>query len=357
MPPTPNGHLQPRAVHIRDSPPRTCGAPERSGCKGVVVSVTDGPHGRPHAGFLAAVAEGKRGILPRFNWWPEWWITSFGRRWPSAMSRASKISSVRRWFAIDQPEPALGRAKPGPWDAAAEGVQHDGEVQDPTRCRQVGDIRDPELIGRLSPEVALDEVGRGPRRAASSAGLLCADRRRQGRPCASARRRACARAAHPGSAAQHEHAARRKSAARRRGCPAPARAAPRRPFVERTGLARAMHRTQPSMRRARAPTGSTAGSSPAAKGRPVASYDRHREDGPACRCATVRAHELEEPDGTAPVCRANQAGGPPPPAGGGGGRGGGPPPGPRPGGRPACPPGARHCGSWRPPAAAGFPIP
>ena len=49
---------------------------------------------------------------------------------------------------------------------AAEGNQHDGEVEEPTRCRQAGDVRDPELAGRLGVAVAVDEAGRGPRRLA-----------------------------------------------------------------------------------------------------------------------------------------------------------------------------------------------
>jgi len=47
----------------------------------------------------------------------------------------------------------------GPVDhAAAEGIQHDGEEQEPGPGRDVGDVRDPEPIGCVGGEVALDQV-------------------------------------------------------------------------------------------------------------------------------------------------------------------------------------------------------
>ena len=44
--------------------------------------------------------------------------------------------------------------------AAAEGIQHDGEEQEPGPGRDVGDVRDPEPVGCVGAEVALDQVRR-----------------------------------------------------------------------------------------------------------------------------------------------------------------------------------------------------
>src|ERR1700738_4859641 len=68
---------------------------------GVVVGVTDRPHGGANPCLATPLAECHRGIywLP----WSLWWMTSLGRRWPTAISIASSTSSARRWFAIAQP--------------------------------------------------------------------------------------------------------------------------------------------------------------------------------------------------------------------------------------------------------------
>ena len=48
----------------------------------------------------------------------------------------------------------------GPADhAPAPGIEHDGQEQEPRPGRDVGDVGDPELIGTLGNEVALDEIG------------------------------------------------------------------------------------------------------------------------------------------------------------------------------------------------------
>ena len=66
----------------------------------------------------------------------------------------------------------------GPADhAAAEGVQHDGEEEEPGPGGDVGDVRDPEPIGCVGGEVALDQVRRRP-----GARIPC----RRSRPLASA---------------------------------------------------------------------------------------------------------------------------------------------------------------------------
>ena len=45
-------------------------------------------------------------------------------------------------------------------DAAAEGVDDEAEEHQPFPAAQVGEVRDPQLIGALGAEVALHEIGR-----------------------------------------------------------------------------------------------------------------------------------------------------------------------------------------------------
>jgi hypothetical protein len=69
---------------------------------GVIVGVSDRTPGGPHAGFPAALPEGQG-----YYWlsWSEWWITSRGRRGPTAISKASRTSSMRRGLAVARPTP------------------------------------------------------------------------------------------------------------------------------------------------------------------------------------------------------------------------------------------------------------
>ena len=46
--------------------------------------------------------------------------------------------------------------------AAAEGIQHNSEVQEPGPGGDVGDVRDPEPIGCIGGEVALDQIRHRP---------------------------------------------------------------------------------------------------------------------------------------------------------------------------------------------------
>ncbi len=81
------------------------------------------------------------------------------------MPRASSTSSVRRWFVIAQPEPALGRPKPDPWDPTAERIEHDGQIEETGggRARAAKrikrDVGKPELVRRSSREVPVHESG------------------------------------------------------------------------------------------------------------------------------------------------------------------------------------------------------
>ncbi len=50
-----------------------------------------------------------------------------------------------------------------PDDAAAEGVEHHGEVEETRSRRHIGDVGDPEPVRCLGREHAIDEIGGGPR--------------------------------------------------------------------------------------------------------------------------------------------------------------------------------------------------
>ena len=63
----------------------------------------------------------------------------------------------------------VGRHRPAD-DPAAPGVDDRGEVAGAAPRRQLGDVGDPEPVGALRREVAVDEVGEGLR-------VLVADRR------------------------------------------------------------------------------------------------------------------------------------------------------------------------------------
>lgn len=58
--------------------------------------------------------------------------------------RASSTSCLASVVAIDQPTPVLGRAKPGPWDAAAEGAEHGGGIEKAGPGRDIGDVGNPQ---------------------------------------------------------------------------------------------------------------------------------------------------------------------------------------------------------------------
>jgi hypothetical protein len=72
---------------------------EEALAQGIIVTVTDGSHGRTFA-FLHRFP---KAIEVYWLPWSEWWITASGRRRRSAIWRASTTSSLRRWLAMDQP--------------------------------------------------------------------------------------------------------------------------------------------------------------------------------------------------------------------------------------------------------------
>ena len=78
-------------------------------------------------------------------------------------------SSVRMWVAMRPAD-----------DPAAPGVDDRGEVAGARAGRQLGDVGDPQPVGTLGAEVAVDEIGEG-------LGILVADRRAHEPPAVDAR--------------------------------------------------------------------------------------------------------------------------------------------------------------------------
>src|SRR3712207_6932090 len=75
-------------------------------------------------------------------------MTSRGRRWPTAISSASRTSSVRRWLVGGGPAD----------DLAAPDVEHHGEVEEAGRRRNERDVGDPQLVRAAGGEVAVHQV-------------------------------------------------------------------------------------------------------------------------------------------------------------------------------------------------------
>ena len=100
-------------------------------------------------------------------------------------------------------------------DAAAERVEHDRAVDLALAGRVLGDVGQPQLVGPVAAELAVDEIlgGRRARRLATS-GRRCG---RRSRPAASASRPRCARPRSRGRAsARRRRAWRRRCRTRRR---------------------------------------------------------------------------------------------------------------------------------------------
>jgi hypothetical protein len=70
-----------------------------------------------------------------------------------AISGASSISSLRRWFGIARPAD----------DLAAPRIEHRGQTQEAGRGWNERDVGHPKLVRSLSLEVAIHKVRRGPR--------------------------------------------------------------------------------------------------------------------------------------------------------------------------------------------------
>ena len=122
------------------------GGGEEALAHGVVVAIPDRSGGRAHAGIAAALAEGDRGVL---------------RSLVGMVDHAVGPALPEGHVEGIEHEPRAQVVGHGPaHHAAAEGIQHDGEEQEPGPGGDVGDVRDPEPIGCVGAEVALDQVRR-----------------------------------------------------------------------------------------------------------------------------------------------------------------------------------------------------
>jgi hypothetical protein len=153
-------------------------------------------------------------------------------------------------------------------DPAAEGVEHDGDVEEAGSSRYVGDIRHPELVRGGGGEVAVDEVGSRtrlpvpPRRNRATAPMAGPDEAglahqpgNGGYPLHMCNgTRVCGNAARPARAGRRRCAARHRSRASRDGRCGSASAGQRPPRVAPRSAGRPRHSTRPSTRRGYAPS-------------------------------------------------------------------------------------------------------
>src|SRR5262249_39058410 len=114
----------------------------------VVVRVADGSHRRPDAHLAAALAEGERRVLAA--------LIRVMNDVDRAALREGHVEGLEHEFG---PE-VCGHCPAN--DAAAPGVEDDGEVQKAGPGRDVGDVGDPELIWDSRCEVAVHEIRYGP---------------------------------------------------------------------------------------------------------------------------------------------------------------------------------------------------
>ena len=113
---------------------------------GVIIGVSNRTHRGTHAGLAAAMAELDRGVL---------------RTLIGVMDHPSGWSPQQRHVQGIKHQLPGERAGHRPADdAAAKGVEHDGEVDKARPGRDVGNVGDPQPVRRLRGEVALDQVGR-----------------------------------------------------------------------------------------------------------------------------------------------------------------------------------------------------
>jgi hypothetical protein len=112
---------------------------------GVVEAIADSAHRRPHPSLRTALAEGERGVLAALV----------------GMMDHAGCAPLRERH-VQRLEHQLGAqvSLHGPAnDASAERVEDHGEIEKAGPGRDVGDVGDPQPIGRRGAEVALDQVG------------------------------------------------------------------------------------------------------------------------------------------------------------------------------------------------------
>ena len=236
----------------------------------IVVAIPDRSGGGAHAGVPASLAEGERGVL---------------RSLVAMVDHAVGPTLPERHVEGIEHELCAQVVGHGPADhAAAEGIQHDGEVQEPGPGGDVGDVRDPEPIGCVGGEVALDQIR-------CRSGTRIPYRR----PCPLAPTDAPqAGTAHQSGdpLAAHSVALSDEFGMDAGGAVGPARGAVDvTDAIEHCSVALGAGRRRPALPRV-VPAGGDP-QQPAHRG--------DRIEGP------VGSHELEDPDGIEPVSRANQA--------------------------------------------------
>ena len=124
---------------------------------GVVEAVTGLSHGGQYAGFAAALAAGQGGVL----------AVSIGVVDDSPRSSLVEGHLQR---AKDQVGAQVGGHRPAR-DSAAEGIEHDRQIQEGLSGLYVGDVRQPQAVRSIGREPAVDQVRR---RAGPGRGAWCA---------------------------------------------------------------------------------------------------------------------------------------------------------------------------------------
>ncbi len=115
--------------------------------KGIVVGIADRAHGRPHRRLAAPRSEGDRGVLRSLIG-----MMDDGRRPTLAEGHVEGVEHQAGAQMVGH----------GPADdAPAEDVEHHSKIEEAGRGRDVGNVGDPQMVGRRRLEVAIDQVGRG----------------------------------------------------------------------------------------------------------------------------------------------------------------------------------------------------
>jgi hypothetical protein len=109
----------------------------------VIEAIADRAHRRPYLGLAAALAEGERSVLAALV---------------GVMNNLARTALPERH--VERLEHQLGAQiglhRPA-YDPPTEHIEHHGEVEKPRPGRDVGDIRNPQAIGRRGGEVALNQ--------------------------------------------------------------------------------------------------------------------------------------------------------------------------------------------------------
>jgi hypothetical protein len=122
-----------------------CG--EEAFAHGVVVSVTDRSHEWAHTGFRAAAAERQRCILG----------ASVG-----VVDDIARFALTNRHLQCrqDQLGPQMRLHRPAD-DPTAERIEHDSQIQEAGRRRDIGDVGDPKLVGTVGAKFRSTRSGAG----------------------------------------------------------------------------------------------------------------------------------------------------------------------------------------------------